>query len=99
MIVSRAIGAPLDRIDGPLKATGAAKYAFDYPAENVGYVYVVRSTIAKGRVASIDAGPARALAGVVTVVTHQNAPRVSADDDPALRVLQSDAVAYHGQIV
>ncbi|HEY0381754.1 MAG TPA: xanthine dehydrogenase family protein molybdopterin-binding subunit [Candidatus Elarobacter sp.] len=99
MIASRAIGAPLDRIDGPLKVTGAAKYAYEYPAENAGYAFIVQSTIAKGRVAAIDAGAARALPGVVTVVTHENAPRVSADDDPALRVLQSDAVAYHGQIV
>jgi xanthine dehydrogenase YagR molybdenum-binding subunit len=99
MIAARAVGAPLDRIDGPLKATGAAKYAYEYPAENAGYAYIVRSTIAKGRIVSIDAGAARALPGVVTVLTHENAPRVSADDDPALRVLQSDAVAYHGQIV
>jgi xanthine dehydrogenase YagR molybdenum-binding subunit len=99
VIASRAIGTPLDRIDGPLKVTGAAPYAFDYPADNVAYVYVVRSTIAKGRIASIDAGPARALPGVVTVVTHENAPRVDAGGDPALAVLQNDAVAYHGQIV
>jgi xanthine dehydrogenase YagR molybdenum-binding subunit len=99
MIASRAIGAPLDRIEGPLKVTGAAPYAYDFPAENAGYVYLVQSTIAKGRIASIDGGAARALPGVITVVTHENAPRVSADDDPALRVLQNDAVAYHGQIV
>jgi xanthine dehydrogenase YagR molybdenum-binding subunit len=99
MIASRAVGAPLDRIDGPLKVTGAAPYAYDFPAEGVGYVYLVQSTIAKGRIASVDAAAARALDGVITVVTHENAPRVSADDDPALRVLQSDAVAYHGQIV
>ena len=99
MIASRAIGAPLDRIDGPLKVTGAAPYAYDFPAGDAGYVYLVQSTIAKGHIASMDAGAARALPGVVTVVTHENAPRVSADDDPALRVLQSDAVAYHGQIV
>ena len=99
MIAARAMGAALDRIDGPLKVTGAAKYAFEYPAENVGYAYIVQSTIAKGRIASIDAGAARGLAGVVTVLTHENAPHVNGDDDPTLSVMQSDAVAYHGQIV
>jgi xanthine dehydrogenase YagR molybdenum-binding subunit len=99
MIAARAIGAPLDRIDGPLKVTGAAKYAAEYPVKDVAHVFLVQSTIAKGRVTSIDAARARALAGVVTVLTHETAPRLEDCDDAALRVLQSDAVAYHGQIV
>lgn len=99
MIAARTIGAPLDRIDGPLKVAGAAKYAFEFPVENAGYVSLVRSTIAKGRITAIDTAAARALPGVVAIVTHENAPRVDAADDPALNVLQSDAVAYHGQIV
>ncbi|MEA2689973.1 MAG: xanthine dehydrogenase YagR molybdenum-binding subunit [Candidatus Eremiobacteraeota bacterium] len=99
MIAARAIGAPLDRIDGPLKVTGAAPYAFEFPAKDAGYVALVQSTIAKGRVASIDAGAARALDGVLAVLTHENAPRVPTPDDEALRVLQTDAVAFHGQIV
>jgi len=99
MIAARAIGAPLDRIDGPLKVTGAAPYAFEFPAQDAGYAAIVQSTIAKGRVASIDAGAARALDGVLAVLTHENAPRVDSPDDASLRVLQSDAVAYYGQIV
>ena len=47
---------------------------------------------------SIDAEAARSLDGVFTILTHQNAPRVTTDDE-ALRVLQSDQVAYHGQVV
>jgi xanthine dehydrogenase YagR molybdenum-binding subunit len=99
MIADRTIGQPLDRIDGPLKVTGAAPYAYEFPAENVGYVAVVQSTIAKGRIVSIDTSRASALPGVVTVLTHENAIRIASPDDEALRVLQTDAVAYHGQIV
>ena len=99
MIDARTIGAPLDRADGPLKVSGSATYAFEFPAKSPGYVFVVQSTIAKGRVASIDAGAARAVPGVILVLTHENAPRVNAPDDEALRVLQTDVVAYHGQIV
>jgi xanthine dehydrogenase YagR molybdenum-binding subunit len=99
MIAARAIGAPLDRIDGPLKVTGAAQYAFEFPAQDAGYLAIVRSTIAKGRVASVDASAARRLDGVLAVLTHENAPRVASTDDEALRVLQTDAVAYYGQIV
>jgi xanthine dehydrogenase YagR molybdenum-binding subunit len=99
VIAARTIGAPLDRIDGPLKVTGAARYAYEYAAENVAYAVAVRSTIAKGRITAVEAAAARALPGVIAVISHENAPRVDAGDDPALRVLQSDEVAYHGQIV
>ncbi len=99
MIATRAIGAALDRIDGPLKVTGAATYAAEYPVEKVTYLGIVRSTIAKGRIAAIDADQVRSMPGVLTVVTHENAVRISSRDDEALMVLQSDRVAYHGQIV
>lgn len=95
----RAIGAPLDRIDGPKKVTGTATYAFEYPVEGVTYAFPVQSTIARGRVASINASAARALPGVVTVLSHENAPRLAPLDDAGLAVFQSDAIAYHGQFI
>jgi xanthine dehydrogenase YagR molybdenum-binding subunit len=98
-VTTRAIGAPLDRIDGPQKVAGAARYAFEYPLERATYLFPVQSVIAKGRIAAIDASAARALPGVIAVLSHENAPRLAAEDDPALAVLQSDAIAYHGQFV
>ena len=95
----RSIGAPLDRIDGPLKVTGAARYAYEYPIAGVTYVFPVQSTIAKGRIVVIDASTARALPGVVAVLSHENAPRLASLDDAELAVFQTDTVAYHGQIV
>ena len=95
----RAIGAPLDRIDGPKKVTGAATYAFEYSVEGVTYAFPVQSTIARGRVGSIDASAARRLPGVVTVLSHENAPRLASLDNAELTVFQSDAVAYRGQFV
>src|SRR2546425_6664727 len=97
--ITRAIGAPLDRIDGVQKVTGAARYAYEYPVEGVTYVFPVQSMIARGRVVSIDASAARALPGVVTVLSHENAPQLAPLDDAELAVFQSDAVAYHGQFV
>jgi xanthine dehydrogenase YagR molybdenum-binding subunit len=98
-----AIGAPLDRVDGPKKVTGTATYTFEYQLEDRVpsgcYAFPVQSTIAKGRIISIDAGAARALPGVVAVLWHENAPRLASVDDPDLAVLQTDAVAYHGQFV
>ena len=98
-LIMRATGAPLNRIDGVQKVTGAAKYAYEYPVEGVTYVFPVQSTIAKGRVVSIDASAARALPGVIAVLSHENAPRLTPLDDAELAVFQSDAVAYHGQFV
>src|SRR6266699_3049831 len=105
-LITRATGAPLNRLDGVQKVTGAAKYAYEYPVDHVTYVFPVQSTIAKGRVVSIDASAARALPGVIAVLSHENAPRLAPLDDAlavfqsdALTVFQSDAVAYHGQFV
>ncbi|MFL5652720.1 MAG: xanthine dehydrogenase family protein molybdopterin-binding subunit [Ktedonobacteraceae bacterium] len=98
-LITRATGAPLDRIDGVQKVTGAAKYAYEYPVEGVTYVFPVQSTIAKGRIVSIDASAARALPGVIAVLSHENAPRLAPLDDAELAVFQSDTVAYRGQFV
>src|SRR5258706_3334718 len=98
-LIMRAIGAPLERIDGAQKVTGAAKYAYEYPVERVTYVFPVQSTIARGRVVSIDASTARALPGVIAVLSHENAPRLAPLDDAELAVFQPDAVAHHGQVV
>ncbi len=95
----QAIGAPLDRIDGPKKVTGAATYAFEYPVEGVTYAFPVQSTIAKGRIVSIDANAARSIPGVVTVLSRENAPRLASLNTAELAVFQSDAIAYHGQFV
>jgi xanthine dehydrogenase YagR molybdenum-binding subunit len=98
-LTPRTIGAPLDRIDGLEKVAGAARYAYEQPVEGVTYGVAVQSTIAKGRIVSIDGSAARALAGVVAVLTHENAPRLAPLDDAELAVLQSSAVAYRGQLI
>src|SRR2546428_5631598 len=97
--ITRAIGAPLNRLDGAQKVTGAAKYAYEYPVEGVTYVFPVQSTIARGRISSIETSAARALPGVIAVLTHENAPRIAPLDDQDLAVFQSDAVSYRGQFV
>ena len=63
-LVARSIGAPMDRVDGRRKVTGSATYAYEHRLDDVAYVVPVQSTIAAGRVASIDAAAALALPGV-----------------------------------
>ena len=95
----RVVGQPLSRLDGPKKVTGTALYAFEHSPEEVTYGFPVQSTIAKGHIASIDVSKAQAIEGVLTILTHENAPRLQPQSDAELHVLQSDAVAYRGQFI
>jgi xanthine dehydrogenase YagR molybdenum-binding subunit len=71
------IGTPTSRVDGPAKVTGTAKYAGEYQAPGLAYGSVVTSTIAKGRIARIDASDALRVDGVLAVLTHENRPRMA----------------------
>ena len=101
-----AVGAPIDRIDGPAKVTGAARYAADAPIAAPLHAVIVQSTIASGRIAGIDETATRTVPGVILVMSYRNAPRVPAlQFDFTLPVteelppLQSDRIAYDGQHV
>jgi xanthine dehydrogenase YagR molybdenum-binding subunit len=102
-------GSPVDRIDGPLKVTGAARYAADAPVEYPLFAVLVQSTISRGRIRAFDETAARAVAGVVEVLTYRNAPRVRQTGfdfmaatlytEPNLPPLQSGTILYWGQHV
>ncbi len=53
------VGTPIDRVDGRLKVTGQAQYTADTPVEHVAYAVMVTSTIARGKIVSIDTAAAR----------------------------------------
>ncbi|HEX8324450.1 MAG TPA: aldehyde oxidoreductase molybdenum-binding subunit PaoC [Tepidisphaeraceae bacterium] len=69
------VGKGIDRIDGPLKTTGTAPYAYERHdvVPNQAYGYVLGSAIAKGRIRSFDLKAAKAAPGVIAVVTWENA--------------------------
>src|SRR3982074_3687598 len=71
------VGQPVSRIDGPLKTTGRAPYAYERQGvvPNQAYGYILGSAIAKGRINAIDASAARTAPGVVAVVTTLDVPR------------------------
>ena len=102
------IGKPVNRVDGPQKVTGAARYAAEFDVPNVAHAAIVRSTIASGRITSIDSAAAERALGVIAVLTHRNAPRLAYRAhkgvvDPVvgerLHVLQDDRVNHQGQPV
>jgi xanthine dehydrogenase YagR molybdenum-binding subunit len=74
-------GTPVNRVDGKLKVTGAARYAADFHAEGLVYGFVVSSRIASGRILSVDASAALELARVLLVLTHKNRPQLPVFDD------------------
>jgi xanthine dehydrogenase YagR molybdenum-binding subunit len=95
----RSVGTPLDRVDGRDKVQGQATYAYEHDVEGVAYAAIVQTTIAKGRVASIDTQHALEREGVIAVLTHDNAERLNEVADGELFVLQSPDVAYRSQVV
>jgi len=72
----KVVGKPLDRIDGKYKTTGTSPYAYEHPAENVAYGYVVHAGIAKGKITGIDTAAARRAPGFVAIVTYENAGKL-----------------------
>ncbi len=97
------IGAPLDRAEGREKVTGAARYTADVALEGMVHAVVIPSSIANGRVVSIDGEAARGQEGVIALMTHRNAPRVTeqkaSPNQSHLFLLQKDVVEFDRQPV
>ena len=72
------IGASVSRTDGPLKVEGKARFAAEVPLDGMVYAALAYSTIARGRIATLDTTQAEAAPGVVLVMTYRNAPRMKA---------------------
>jgi xanthine dehydrogenase YagR molybdenum-binding subunit len=101
-----SIGQPLTRRDGVLKVTGAARYAADNHPPGMLYAVLAVSSIARGRVAKLDVAAAKALPGVVEVMTPANRPPLAEDPDAKvhpfmfrLDLLQNDRVRYPNQAI
>jgi xanthine dehydrogenase YagR molybdenum-binding subunit len=106
--MNELIGQPVDRVDGRLKVTGKAPYSAEFPLKNLAYGVTVQSTIASGRIRSIDSHTAEALPGVIAVITFKNSMSLhtlAGGSDPGqgkfgekdLLPLQSDRIFYDGQ--
>ncbi|WP_314220098.1 xanthine dehydrogenase family protein molybdopterin-binding subunit [Streptomyces zaehneri] len=94
-----AVGAPAERREGREKVTGTARYAAEQPLPGRLFARPVPAAIVRGRVTDVDDTAALALPGVVTVLTHRNAPRLASADDATLAVLQDPEVPNRGWFV
>jgi xanthine dehydrogenase YagR molybdenum-binding subunit len=97
----KVIGRPTDRIDGPLKTTGTAPYAYEQHAAipNAAYGWVVGAGIAKGRIAAMDLSAAKRAPGVITIVTAQTAGKLSKGKFNTATLLGGPEIEHYHQAV
>ncbi len=97
----KVIGKAHDRIDGPLKVSGTAPYAYERHdvAPNPAYGYVVGAAIAKGRIASIDLAEAKAAPGVLAIVTAGTAGKLGKGKYNTAKLLAGPEVDHYHQAI
>jgi len=95
----------INRVDGFAKVTGSATYSAEYKTPGVAYACLVGSTIAKGRIKTIDTKKAEWAPGVLAVITHLNVDKPAGYEQPKkrdnlgqpLQIFKDDSVRYYDQ--
>jgi len=97
----KVIGQPTPRIEGPLKTTGQAPYAYEHhdAVPNQAYGVVVGSAIAKGRIATMNLAPAESAPGVIAIVTAANAGKLGQGKYNTARLLGGPEIQHYHQAV
>lgn len=95
----KVIGKPTDRIDGPLKTSGGAPYAYERhdAVKDPAYGYIVGAGIAKGRIASMNLDAARASPGVLAIVTARNAGKLGKGKFNTAKLLGGPEIDHYHQ--
>src|SRR4051812_8767652 len=97
----KIVGRPTDRIDGPLKTTGRAPYAYERHdvAANQAYGFILGAAISKGRVNAVDVTAAGSAPGVIAVVTALDMPRLGRGRMNAAYLFGGPAVQHYHQAI
>ncbi|WP_313143080.1 aldehyde oxidoreductase molybdenum-binding subunit PaoC [Stenotrophomonas sp.] len=96
----KVVGQPHPRIDGPLKVSGKATYAYEWHdalPETPAYGVVVGAGIATGTVASLDLEPARRSPGVLAIVTADSAGPLQRVKRNAAPLLGGPTISHYHQ--
>ena len=97
----KVVGQPTDRIDGPLKTTGTAPYAYERhdAVPNQAYGYIVGAGIAKGRISSMDLAAATAAPGVIAIVNAGNAGKLDKGKFNTAKLLGGPEIQHYHQAI
>jgi xanthine dehydrogenase YagR molybdenum-binding subunit len=97
----KIVGKPMRRIDGSLKTTGTAPYAYERhdAVKNPAYGVIVGSAIPKGRIVSMDQRAAQAAPGVLAIVTWRNAGKLGKGDKNTAKLLGGPEIEHYHQAV
>src|SRR5215216_381549 len=97
----KVVGQSVSRIDGPLKTSGTAPYAYERHdvVANQAYGYVVGAAIAKGRIKSIDLGAAKAAPGVLAIVTADSAGKLDKGKLNTATLLGGPEIQHYHQAI
>ena len=97
----KVIGKPTHRIEGPLKTSGKATYAAEWHDEVPGaaHGYILGAAIAKGRIKSMDLSAAKAAAGVIAIVTADNAGALDKAGRNTAKLLGGPDIQHYHQAV
>jgi xanthine dehydrogenase YagR molybdenum-binding subunit len=97
----KVVGQPIVRIDGPLKVSGRARYAYERNAESLGHAYgfIIGAGIPTGRVAAIDSQAALAAPGVLGVVTTLDHKPLPHAELSAATLFGGDKIQHYHQAI
>lgn len=95
----KVVGQPVDRVDGPLKTTGTAPYAYEHPVPDAAYGHVIGAAIAKGRITSMDLDRARTAPGVLAIVTADNAGKLEKGEHNTATLLGGPEIQHYHQAI
>ncbi len=97
----KVVGRAQTRIDGPLKTTGLAPYAYERhrEIENAAYGYVVGAAVAKGRINAVDTAAAKAAPGVIAIVTAADVGKLGKGKFNTVKLLAGPDVDHYHQAV
>jgi xanthine dehydrogenase YagR molybdenum-binding subunit len=97
----KVVGKPIHRIDGELKTTGRAIYAYEWHDPKMPYVYgyPVGSAIASGRIKTMDVSAAKKSPGVLAVVTTLDVGELTKGKFNTANLFGGDKVQHYHQAV
>lgn len=97
----KVVGKPHDRIEGPLKTTGSARYAYEHNDDvaNPAYGHIVGAAISKGRIESIDLAEARRAPGVLAIVTASEAGKLGKGNLNTAKLLGGPDIDHYHQAI